>query len=51
MGAFITESSAVGPPAGAKGEAPVVRGKQMEVHLAFVLTGQEQAAAAWSWRN
>lgn len=39
MGAFITESSAVGPPVGAKGEAQVVSRKLSELRRALVFTG------------
>lgn len=38
VGIFITESSAVGPPVGAKGEVQVVSKKQTEVHHTLVFT-------------
>lgn len=38
VGTFITESSAVGPPVGAKTEAQVVSKKQTEVHHTLVFT-------------
>lgn len=38
VGTFITESSAVGPPVGAKTEAQVVSKKQTEVYHTLVFT-------------
>lgn len=39
MGAFITESSAVGPPVGATGEARVVSRKVTELRRVLIFTG------------